>query len=73
MKKTVSKAFKHDVFATENLKIELSDITSSLVYNSNCMGMRSEIDHFQSRVILLSEMVANLEKGTFIRNAFSII
>ena len=63
MKKTVSKAFKHDVFAAENLKIEQSDITSSLVYNSNCIGMRSEVDRFQYRVLLLLEMVANLEKG----------
>ena len=62
----LSKTFKHDIFSGENLKLAISDVTTSIVYNSNCMGMRSEIDRFQSRVLLLSEMVANLEKGTII-------
>ena len=61
--KTLSKAFKHDVYSSQSKSSELADMSTSVSYNSNCMGLMSELYRFLARCTLLSETVTNLEAG----------
>ena len=61
--KILSKAFKHDVYSSQSISSELADMSTSVSYNSNCMGLMSELYRFLARCTLLSETVTNLEAG----------
>ena len=61
--KILSKAFKHDVYSSQSISSEVADMSTSVSYNSNCMGLMSELYRFLARCTLLSETVTNLEAG----------